>query len=216
MTLLLTGYEPFGDHDVNPSGDLATDLDGATVRGHDVVGRVLPVEYDAAGDRLYSLVREHDPVVVVATGLAAGRNAVSVERVGVNVNDCVGVPDNADAEPRNEPISPDGPDARFSTLPVTAVVDALLSAGIPARLSNTAGTHLCNNALYSTLTALERDDRDVPMGFVHLPMTHEQAAAVAREGEARSGGAVGPSLARSRQRDALVTTFETTLERLER
>lgn len=218
MTLLCTGYEPFGDHDRNPSGAVARELDGTTVGDREVVGRVLPVEFDRAGDEMRDLIDDHDPDAVVATGLAAGRSGVSVERVGVNVADCVGIPDNADAEPRNERIREtrdDGerpPAAYFATLPVVEVVEALLETGIPARVSNTAGTHLCNDVLYETRAYLEGasngESESVPAGFVHLPLTPDHAAAKAREGEATSAGSVEPSLPLELQVEAVRRTFE--------
>ncbi|MFC4552920.1 MULTISPECIES: peptidase [Halorussus] len=211
MTLLLTGYEPFGDRERNPTAEVARELDGETVADRDVVGRVLPVEFDRAGGEMRELIEEYDPDAIVATGLAAGRTAVSIERVGVNVADCAGVPDNDGVEPRDERIRPgDGePAAYFSTLPVVEVVESLLGAGIPARISNTAGTHLCNDLLYRTRAHLERESRDVPMGFVHLPLTPEMAAAEAHEAEATAGGEVQPSLPLETQVAAVVRTFET-------
>ena len=213
MTLLLTGYEPFGDHDRNPSARLARDLDGESIAGREVVGRVLPVEFGTAGDRTRDLIEELDPAVVVATGLAAGRAAVCLERVGLNVRDCAGVPDNADAAPRDDPVDPEGAAAHLATLPVVAVVESLLDRGIPARASNTAGTHLCNELLYETRAHLDATDRETPAGFVHLPRTPESAAAVAADAEAAAGGEVSPSLPLSLQRRALVATFEATLDR---
>ncbi|WP_276302215.1 peptidase [Halorussus lipolyticus] len=220
MTLLLTGYEPFGDHDRNPTEEVARELDGQELAGREIVGRVLPVEFDRAGDEMRDLIEAHDPEAVVATGLAAGRAAVSVERVGVNVADCVGIPDNAEADPRNERIreadaeSETPPAAYFATLPVVEVVADLLDAGIPARVSNTAGTHLCNNVLYRTRNYLESAGlgAETPMGFVHLPLTPEGAAKKAREDEAASGGGVEPSLALETQIAAVKRTFEVTVE----
>jgi pyroglutamyl-peptidase len=213
MTLLLTGYEPFGDHDRNPSAEVARRLDGERVAGREVVGRVLPVEFDRTSDEMEGLIEEFDPEVVVATGLAAGRAGISVERVGINVADCGGTPDNEDAEPRNEPIRPDGEAAAafFATLPLVRVVEELLDAGIPARVSNTAGTHLCNNILYQTRAYLEAEGKgeQIPMGFLHLPHTPEGAAKKAREGEATSGGGVQASMELDRQVEAVRTVFET-------
>ena len=214
MTVVLTGYEPFGDHERNPSAEVARKLDGATVAGRRVVGRVLPVEFDRAGDEMAALIEDWDPEAVVATGLAAGRSAVCVERVGINVADCGGIPDNSDAEPRDERIRGDGaPAAHFATLPVVATVERLLDAGIPARVSNTAGTHLCNNVLYQTRAYLESEGRgdDVPMGFVHLPLTPEAAARKAQEGEAASGGGVKASMSLEMQVDAVEQVFEAAL-----
>jgi pyroglutamyl-peptidase len=203
MTVLLTGYEPFDDHETNPSQRVAERLDGAEIAGEPVVGAVLPVEFDRAGPELTDLIDGHDPAVVLGLGLAPGRAAISVERVGINVADCVGVADNADAEPRHEAIAPDGADAYFATVPVRAAVADLLDAGIPARLSNSAGTHCCNNLLYSARAHVAEAGLDASVGFVHLPYTPEAAARKAREGEAESGGSVPPSIALDQQVEAV-------------
>lgn len=204
MTLLCTGYEPFGDHETNPSEHVARELDGETVAGHDVVGAVLSVEFDRVADELTELIAEHDPASVVATGLAAGRTTVSVERVGINVDDAVTVPDNADDSPHDEQIDPAGAHAHLATIPVVESVDAMLDAGIPARVSNSAGTHCCNHALYSLL-----ENHDVPAGFVHLPLT--PAGAVAEAEAPERGGAVQASQPLSLQVDGVRTVLETTV-----
>lgn len=213
MTLLVTGYEPFGDHERNPTAEVARELDGTTVAGEKIVGRVLPVEFDRASDEMTDFIDEVEPEAVVATGLAAGRTAVCVERVGINAADCGGIPDNADAEPRDERIRADGEAAHFATLPVVATVERLLDDGIPARVSNTAGTHLCNNILYQTRAYLEAEGKsDVPMGFVHLPLTPESAAEKAKEDEATSGGGVKASMALEMQVEAVERVLEVALE----
>ncbi|NHX35268.1 MULTISPECIES: pyroglutamyl-peptidase I family protein [Halolamina] len=204
MTLLCTGYEPFGDHETNPSERVARELDGGTVAGHEIVGEVLPVEFDRVADELAALIDEHDPATVVATGLAAGRTTVSVERVGINVDDAVTVPDNADDSPHDERIDPAGADAHLATIPVVESVEALLDAGIPARVSNSAGTHCCNHALYSLL-----EDHDVPAGFLHLPLT--PAGAVAETEAPERGGGVQASLPLSLQVEGVRTVLETTV-----
>lgn len=198
MTILLTGYEPFGEHAENPSGTLATRLDGERIGSREVVGRVLPVEFARAGDELRTAIDAVDPELILATGLAAGRGSISVERVAINVDDAGSVPDNAEATPRDERIAPNGPDAYLASVAVVEGVDALLAAGIPARVSNTAGTHCCNHALYAA-----RDHTDVPAGFVHLPATPEQAARKGREGTATSGESPPPSMAIGLQERAI-------------
>ncbi|XVH32498.1 peptidase [Haloferacaceae archaeon DSL9] len=211
MSLLVTGYEPFGDHDDNPTRRIVRDLDGDRIAGRDVVGAVLPVEFAALRGRLASLLDEHDPDVVIATGLAAGRPAISVERVGINVADAVTTPDNADADPENGTLDADGPDAYLSTLPVDRVAAALLDAGIPARVSNTAGTHLCNGALYTLHALFDERDRDSLGGFLHVPLAPSQAAAKAADEGAVRGGSVRPSLPLALQTRAVRLAFETTL-----
>lgn len=210
MSLLCTGYEPFGDHEDNPSMRVAEALDGGAVAGHEVVGAVLPVQFDAVGAELRSLVDEHDPAAVIATGLAAGRTALSVERVAVNVDDAVTVPDNADESPEATPIAAEGADAHFATLPVAETIEAMLAAGVPARLSNSAGTHCCNHALYALLDHFDRDGRDVPAGFVHLPLTPEQAIAEAEAPE--RGGGVTASLSLERQIAGVRVALETAVD----
>ena len=202
MTLLCTGYEPFGDNETNPSERVARELDGATVAGHEVVGAVLPVAFDRVADALAALIEEHDPAAVIATGLAGGRSAVSVERVAVNVDDAVTVPDNADDSPHDERIDPAGADGHLATIPVVGSVEALLDAGIPARVSNSAGTHCCNHALYSLL-----ENHDLPAGFVHLPYTPEGAVSSAEAPE--RGGGVPASMPLSLQVDAVRTVLST-------
>ena len=219
MTVLCTGYEPFGGDDENPSAAVARSLDGRTVGGHEVVGRVLPVAFDEVRPRLADLIDAHDPAAVVGTGVAAGRAGVAVERVGLNVDDAVTTPDNAGADPEAAPVEPGGPDARLATLPLAASVAALLDAGIPARVSNTAGTHSCNHHLNATQRRQEarglREGPDrVPAGFVHLPLTPEMAAETARESEATRGGGVQPSLPLDLQVEAVETAAATALSEL--
>ncbi len=208
--ILLTGYEPFDDFETNPSAAVAHELDGETVAGHRVVSAVLPVEFDAAADAARDAIADRDPEVVVSTGLAAGRSAISVERVGINVDDARGTPDNAGADPQNERIDATGADAYFSTLPVTRIVERLLDQGIPARLSNTAGTHLCNHLLYSLRAHAEREGLDLPAGFVHLPATPE--VAVNQADEPARGGSVPASMPLSLQVEAVGTVLETAVE----
>lgn len=205
---LVTGFEPFGEHESNPSQAVARRLDGREVAGRPVVGAVLPVEYARADDEVVELIEDHEPDALLATGLAAGRAAVCVERVGVNVNDCAGVPDNAGAEPRDERIDPSGPAAYFATVPVRETVAALLDADIPARVSNTAGTHLCNNVLYSALAYAGVAELDLAAGFLHLPCTPDQAARKGREGEALAGREVPPSLPLSVGTEAVELALE--------
>lgn len=175
-TILLTGYGPFGDHETNPSARVVRALDGETIAGASVVGRTIPVVFDEALPAVRSLLEDHDPVAVVSTGLMPERSALTVERVGINVRDCDDVPDNDGRTPTDAPVHDDGPNAYFATLPIKRLVAASRDAGVPARVSNTAGTHLCNNILYAVRHHVETSDLDVRSGFVHVPFSHEQAA----------------------------------------
>src|SRR2546428_13817900 len=148
--ILVTGFEPFGGHSVNPSEGRAKGVDGRRFGACAARGAVLPVHPADAARRLDALLDETEPVAVVHLGLAAGRARVALERVAVNVMDC-GEPDGAGFQASGEPIAPDGPAAYFATLPLAAIRRALTAEGIPAYVSNTAGTHLCNHTPYTTL-----------------------------------------------------------------
>jgi pyroglutamyl-peptidase len=120
-------------------------------------------------------VARHRPDVVIATGEASGRAEVSVERVGINVND-FRIPDNDGAQPVDVPVIEGGPAAYFPTIPVKAVAAALRAAGVPANVSNTAGTHLCNHTLYLLGHLAATEYPDMRIGFLHVPGLPEQAA----------------------------------------
>ncbi len=174
--ILVTGFEPFGGYPANPSMGVAKALDGRRVGGATVRSAVLPVHHADAARRVAALLDEHAPTAVVHLGLAAGRSRIALERVAVNVMDYE-VPDAAGHVARGEPCIPGGPAAYFSTLPLAAILAALLADGIPAYVSNTAGTYLCNQTLYTTLHRLAATRRAVPAGFVHLPLSPAMVAA---------------------------------------
>lgn len=181
-TVLVTGFEPFGGEQVNPSALAAQALDGRVVEGRRVVAVVLPCVFGAATLALERAIEETDPELVLCVGQAGGRAALSLERVAINVDDAP-IADNAGARPVDRPIAEDGPAAYFSTLPIKAVAAALRAAGLPAEVSQTAGTFVCNHVFYGLMRALAARP-GVRGGFVHVPLLPEQAA--------RSGGA--PSL----------------------
>lgn len=164
--LLLTGFEPFGGASTNPSGDIVRALDGARIAGHVVAGAVLPCVFGGARRELARLLRRHRPSVVVCLGVAGGRAGITPERVAINLEDAR-IPDNAGAQPRDRPVVRGGPAAYWSTLPVKAIVAALEREGIPAAVSHTAGTFVCNHVFYSLMHSVRR--RGVRGGFIHVP-----------------------------------------------
>jgi pyroglutamyl-peptidase len=171
LTALVTGFGPFGSVERNPSELIASELDGADLAGHPVVGRVLPVSAERTPVAVRETIAEVDPSLVLLLGVAPGRSALAAERVAVNVLD-FDQPDNDGEQPVDVPIRAGGPAAYFSTLPVRVIVRAWQAAGIPGYVSDTAGTYLCNAALYSALDRLN----GVPAGFVHLPSLPDEAA----------------------------------------
>ncbi len=172
--VLVTGFEPFGGSDINPSGQTAQNLDGTRVGEYYVEGTVLPVSWSDTLPRLYRAIEDTDPGAVVCLG-QGGREAVTPERVAINYTRGK---DNDEAERKGEPVVSEGPDGLFTTLPIEAIVEALTDAGIPARISNSAGTYLCNCAMYGLLSYLAEDADAAKAGFVHVPMLPRQAAAV--------------------------------------
>jgi pyroglutamyl-peptidase len=176
VIVLVTGFEAFTPHTVNPTETLARALDGACVAGATVRAGVLPVHHGEAAPRVRSLLDTVRPDAVLHLGLAAGRARVALERVGVNVMDYA-VPDNAGCQKRDEPCVPAGPPAYLATVPVRAIVERLVAAGIPAYVSETAGTYLCNQTLYTTLHTVAAWPRPPRVGFLHVPLLPSMVAA---------------------------------------
>lgn len=166
-TVLVTGFGPFGEHADNPSAAAVELLAAqwAAPPGVRLVTAVLPVSFARAVDELRALVDRHRPAVVVGLGLAAGRERIGLERVAVNLVDAR-IPDVDGAEPVDVPVLPGEPAARLTTLPVKAILAALQDAAVPAELSLSAGTYVCNAVMYAGLTLV---DDGVPAGFVHVP-----------------------------------------------
>ena len=176
MRLLLTGFEPFHQWSVNPSQEVVRALADEPFAGVEVRSAILPVSFAETGARLRALIDEHDPQVVLMLGQGGG-GALRVERVGINLNDVPGRTDNRGATAEEEPIASDGPDAYFATIPVRALTRHVCSAGVPAVESRTAGAFLCNHVLYSARHHVATTGRDRWVGFIHLPLLPEQAAA---------------------------------------
>lgn len=174
-TVLVTGFEPFGGETINPAQEIARNLHGAVIAGHRLEGALLPVVFGAAIEELQSLLRTHRPVLVICVGQAGGRAAVTPERVAINVDDAR-IQDNAGAQPVDRPVVRRGPAAYFSTLPIKAMVEAMRAAGLPADVSQTAGTFVCNHVFYGLMHALRRR-KGVRGGFIHVPFLPEQAKA---------------------------------------
>ena len=173
-TILLTGFEPFDGEAVNPSWTIAAALDGEVLGAARVRALRLPVEFGRAARVLRAALRRHEPVLAVALGQAGGRAELPIERVAVNVDDAR-IPDNAGARPIDAPVVRGGPAAYFSTLPVKAIVASLRAKDVPAAVSQTAGTFVCNHVFYALQHALAA--RRVRSGFVHVPYLPEQVAA---------------------------------------
>lgn len=172
--LLLTGFEPFGGETVNPSWEIAHRLDGQEIGGFTVLARQLPVLWGRALEVMTELISAEKPDLIISLG-QSGRAEVTPERVGINMSDA-GLGDNLGTVKTEESIDREGPVAYWSRLPIKDMVQAIKEAGVPAKVSNTAGTYLCNHVMYGTLHYLARNDLATPAGFIHVPSLPEQVA----------------------------------------
>lgn len=173
-TVLITGFEPFGGEAVNPAWEAVRVLQGARIGGHRVETRCLPVVFGEALDCLRKAIADTRPALVLCVGQAGGRAQVSLERIAINVDDAR-TPDNAGNSPVDSPIVADGPAGYFATLPIKRLRAELQRAGIPAGISQSAGTFVCNHVFYGLMHSLHKRRR-VRGGFVHVPYSPEQAA----------------------------------------
>jgi len=172
LRILLTGFEPFGAEPVNPSWLVARQLAALPLAGAQVQALQLPCVFGASARQLVQALAQHQPDVVLAMGLALGREGILVERVAINVDDAR-IPDNAGHQPIDTPVVPGGPAAYFSTLPIKRLTQGLQQAGHPVHVSQTAGTYVCNHVFYTLQHHLH--GKPAISGFVHLPALPEQA-----------------------------------------
>jgi pyroglutamyl-peptidase len=174
-SVLVAGFEPFGGEPVNPSMAAVQALAADPPPGVALHTLVLPVSFERTGRALRAAVARHRPQIVIATGQAGGRPEISVERIGINLTD-FDVADNDGARVSDTPVVAGGPAAYFAPMPVKRVVTALHAAGVPAHVSNSAGTHLCNHVLYLLGHLAATGHAGLRAGFLHLPWLPEQAA----------------------------------------
>jgi len=197
--ILLTGFEPFGGSAVNAAWEAVCcvretqlgigGVGGSAIGGGGVIGGFggdgsgctivtakLPVDTALVQERLFGLLDTCQPDAVVLCGQASGRSAISLERVALNILD-FSIPDNAGRLMTDQCIVADGPAAYWSTLPIRLAMNQLIEEGVPAEISNTAGTYLCNQAMYLALHYLNIKKLSLPAGFIHVPALPEQAAA---------------------------------------
>ena len=169
-TVLLTGFDAFGGATLNPSWLAVQALHGRQVAGHRVVAARLPTVFGTSLHELQGLLQMHAPALVLCVGLASGRQALSLERVAINLNDA-SLADNHGAQPVDTPVVALGPAAYFSSLPLKAMLLALRRHGLPAELSHSAGTFVCNHVFYGLMHTLATDPRwqHTRGGFVHVP-----------------------------------------------
>ncbi len=170
--VLVSGFDPFCGERVNPSWQICEKLPRA-IGGMRVETCRVPCEFRRAIETLVEAIERVKPTFVICLGQASGRAHLSVERVAINVDDAR-VADNGGVQPVDEPIAANGPPAYFATLPIKAMVEAMHAAGVPAEVSNSAGTYLCNHLMYGVLHHFAASGREARAGFIHVPYSEEQ------------------------------------------
>ena len=175
LKALITGFEKWGEEPGNPTERLVSIFDGKKVNDIEIYGFLLPVAFNRARKEIVSKIEEIEPDIIINTGLAASRLVISIERVAVNIIDARR-PDNDGVRPIDEPIDPEGPFAYPSTLPTRRIFERLKSSGIPAKLSYSAGTYLCNFVMYLSLRTVDKLGMQSLAGFIHVPHTPDLAA----------------------------------------
>ncbi|GAC1656974.1 MAG: pyroglutamyl-peptidase I [Vulcanimicrobiaceae bacterium] len=204
--VLITGFEPLRGSKINPSELVVRSLEGRAIAGRPIVAQILPVETRTMRQRLAEILAINSPDLIVLTGVAAGRCAVAVERVALNVLDFE-QPDNVGCMRTNAPVEPGGPDARLSNLPFERIVSAWNENGIPGYISNSAGTYLCNQALYQTLGLTENAHPPVLAGFIHCPYLPSQAI--------QAGAQASPSMSLDLMKRSIEILIETVIPRID-
>lgn len=174
MNILVTGFEPFGGEPVNPSQQAVARL-ASRCDSLAIATRILPVSFDRALPALQAAITKTAPAIVLCVGEAGGRAELSLERIAVNLVDAR-LPDNDGRQPIDGPVAADGPAAYFATLPVKEAAAALREAGLPAALSLSAGTFVCNHVFYGLLHFAATRGLPLRGGFLHVPALPEQAA----------------------------------------
>ncbi|SEC24392.1 pyroglutamyl-peptidase I Cysteine peptidase. MEROPS family C15 [Paramicrobacterium humi] len=190
-SVLVTGFEPFGGASVNASWEAVRRLP-LRIRNADIHRELIPCTFAGSASAVHAALERHRPDVVVCVGEAGSRTRVSIERVAVNLDDAR-IPDNAGQQPLDAPIDAAGPAAYFSRMPVKACALAVDRSGVPAEVSLTAGSYVCNHVFYRLMRMLEKELPHVVGGFVHVPR----------------GETIGPDAAER----ALRAIIETVLER---
>jgi pyroglutamyl-peptidase len=174
-TILLTGFTPFDHETMNPSWEVVRRFAGKRIdQNHEIVVAQLACEFGLAIDQLTEQLNQHQPELVICVGQAGGRSDISVERVAINIDDAR-IPDNNGSQPIDQPIVEDGPTAYFSSLPIKAIVQHLRDQGIPANVSQTAGTYVCNHVFYGLMHYANTHPKLKRAGFVHIPYLPQQA-----------------------------------------
>ena len=172
MKILVTGFDPFGGEPINPAIESVKKLPD-NIAGAKIIKLEIPTVRKKSLEKIEKAINEHNPDVILSIGQAGGRFDISIERVGINLDD-FRIPDNEGNQIIDEPIFPDGENSYFVKLPVKAMVQNVQKNNIPASVSYTAGTFVCNHVLYGVLYLIEKKYEGKKSGFIHIPFLPQQ------------------------------------------
>ncbi|CAM2954504.1 pyroglutamyl-peptidase I [Lactobacillus crispatus] len=172
MKILVTGFDPFGSDKINPAIEAVKKLPD-TIKGAKIIKLEIPTVFNKSAQVVHQAIVKEQPDYVLNVGQAGGRSALTPERVAININDGR-IPDNDGYQPLDEPIQPDGDTAYFTQLPIKAMAKAIRAAGLPAIVSNTAGTYVCNHIFYQVQYMRTKEFPKLKAGFIHIPFLPEQ------------------------------------------
>jgi pyroglutamyl-peptidase I len=172
MKILVTGFDPFGGEPINPAIESVKKLPD-NIAGAEIIKLEIPTVRRKSLEKIEKAIQEHNPDIILSVGQAGGRFDITVERVGINMDD-FRIPDNEGNQVIDEPVFSDGDNAYFVKLPVKAMVQNIQKNKIPASVSYTAGTFVCNHVLYGVLYLVEKKYKGKKSGFIHIPFLPEQ------------------------------------------
>lgn len=172
MKILVTGFDPFGGEKINPAIESVKRLPDKILDA-EIIKLEIPTVIGKSVDKIREKIKEVEPDVVLSIGQAGGRPDITVERVGINCDDCR-IKDNEGNQPIDEKVVEDGPAAYFATIPIKAMVEHIKEGKIPASVSNTAGTFICNHVLYGVCHIKASEYPNMRTGFIHIPFLPEQ------------------------------------------
>ncbi|ASZ06827.1 MULTISPECIES: pyroglutamyl-peptidase I [Enterococcus] len=172
MKVLVTGFDPFGGDKVNPAYEAVKKMP-AEIAGAEIIKLEVPTVFGKSSQVVREAIKEHQPEIVICVGQAGGRSAVSFERVAINLAEAR-IPDNEGNQPFDTALEEDGPAAYFTTLPIKAMTKNVHDHGLPAYISYTAGTFVCNDIMYRLLHVLHTEFPTIRGGFIHVPFSPDQ------------------------------------------
>ncbi|MEF8832397.1 MAG: pyroglutamyl-peptidase I [Candidatus Thermoplasmatota archaeon] len=197
--LLITGFDAFGGESINPASEVVLEMDDMEINDCQIIAREIPTIYGESSEKVKAMIDDIEPDAVLHIGQANGTHGIRVERIAVNIDDAR-IEDNAGNQPEDETIVKDGHLAYSITLPTKEIVEAVKDEGIPAFLSYSAGTFVCNHVIYTTAHHVNKNDLPIDYGFIHVPYLPEQAV------DKKTNP---PSMSKETIKRALITTIKT-------